>query len=254
MALVKCPECGKENVSDTATSCPDCGYNIKLYYDSYKALLEKEQRVEQEKERNREKHAIAIQALELERDRKISDVDNATVPTVKPTLMSIMFKNQKGSNAGLTYFVLFVLLASLIIFIITESQFFKVVFFISLFGGIPLDFIIANSNYKYACQRYERMSTDLFKYKKEEKERIEKEYNTKISNFENYGQLTVPTPEMIREKEKAENKPLIKCPTCGSTNINNISTVNRTASLFVAGLASSKIGKQFECKDCGYKW
>ena len=25
MALIKCPECGKE-VSDTAPSCPNCGY------------------------------------------------------------------------------------------------------------------------------------------------------------------------------------------------------------------------------------
>lgn len=33
MALVKCPECGRENVSDTATSCPDCGYNIKAHYN-----------------------------------------------------------------------------------------------------------------------------------------------------------------------------------------------------------------------------
>ena len=29
MALVKCPECGRENVSSTAKSCPGCGYNIK---------------------------------------------------------------------------------------------------------------------------------------------------------------------------------------------------------------------------------
>ncbi|WP_455615774.1 zinc ribbon domain-containing protein [Eisenbergiella sp.] len=26
MALVKCPECGRERVSDTAEACPDCGY------------------------------------------------------------------------------------------------------------------------------------------------------------------------------------------------------------------------------------
>lgn len=26
MALIKCPECGKENVSDTAKACPECGY------------------------------------------------------------------------------------------------------------------------------------------------------------------------------------------------------------------------------------
>ena len=33
MALVKCPKCGRENVSSTAKSCPECGYNIKAYYE-----------------------------------------------------------------------------------------------------------------------------------------------------------------------------------------------------------------------------
>lgn len=31
MALIKCPECGKEDVSDTAKRCPNCGFNIKKY-------------------------------------------------------------------------------------------------------------------------------------------------------------------------------------------------------------------------------
>lgn len=31
---MKCPECGRENVSSTAKSCPGCGYNIKTYYKS----------------------------------------------------------------------------------------------------------------------------------------------------------------------------------------------------------------------------
>ena len=30
MALVKCPECGREKVSDSAESCPNCGYAIKV--------------------------------------------------------------------------------------------------------------------------------------------------------------------------------------------------------------------------------
>jgi SOS response regulatory protein OraA/RecX len=34
MALVKCPECGRENVSDTAKCCPGCGYNLKNYYEN----------------------------------------------------------------------------------------------------------------------------------------------------------------------------------------------------------------------------
>lgn len=30
MALIKCPECGRENVSDSAEACPDCGYGINI--------------------------------------------------------------------------------------------------------------------------------------------------------------------------------------------------------------------------------
>lgn len=46
----------------------------------------------------------------------------------------------------------------------------------------------------------------------------------------------------------------IHCPTCGSNKIEKISGVSRAASVGVFGLASSKIGKTFECKSCGYKW
>lgn len=34
MSLIKCPECGRENVSDTAAACPNCGFNISNYYHS----------------------------------------------------------------------------------------------------------------------------------------------------------------------------------------------------------------------------
>lgn len=34
MAMIKCPECGRENVSSTAKSCPGCSYNIKAYYEA----------------------------------------------------------------------------------------------------------------------------------------------------------------------------------------------------------------------------
>lgn len=33
MALVQCPECGRKNVSDSAESCPDCGYGIRRHFD-----------------------------------------------------------------------------------------------------------------------------------------------------------------------------------------------------------------------------
>lgn len=40
MALIKCPECGHENVSDTATSCPNCGFNVRDYTDKINHELE----------------------------------------------------------------------------------------------------------------------------------------------------------------------------------------------------------------------
>lgn len=48
------------------------------------------------------------------------------------------------------------------------------------------------------------------------------------------------------------NKP--KCPTCGSTNVKHISTLNRAVSIGVFGLFSSKIGKNYECLNCKMKW
>ena len=45
-----------------------------------------------------------------------------------------------------------------------------------------------------------------------------------------------------------------KCPVCGSTNTERISTLNRTVSIATLGLASSKIGKQYQCKNCKHKW
>lgn len=32
MAIIKCPECQKE-VSDSAISCPNCGYGVKKHFD-----------------------------------------------------------------------------------------------------------------------------------------------------------------------------------------------------------------------------
>lgn len=45
-----------------------------------------------------------------------------------------------------------------------------------------------------------------------------------------------------------------KCPTCGSTNVRHISTLNRAVSIGVFGLFSSKIGKNYECLNCKTKW
>lgn len=51
MALIKCPECGKENVSDSAESCPECGYNIKAYFEKKEQMKKGANRNENKKEK-----------------------------------------------------------------------------------------------------------------------------------------------------------------------------------------------------------
>ena len=49
MALINCPECGRENVSDSAESCPNCGYGIKAHFEKIKAQEEKIRKEEERK-------------------------------------------------------------------------------------------------------------------------------------------------------------------------------------------------------------
>ena len=46
------------------------------------------------------------------------------------------------------------------------------------------------------------------------------------------------------------DNPLIECPYCHSHKVYKISTSNRVGSVLVAGIASSKIGKQWHCHNC----
>lgn len=56
MALEKCPECGRENVSDSAESCPGCGYKIKAHFDKIK--MERIHKESEAKEHERMKESI----------------------------------------------------------------------------------------------------------------------------------------------------------------------------------------------------
>lgn len=48
------------------------------------------------------------------------------------------------------------------------------------------------------------------------------------------------------------NKP--KCPTCGSTNVEKISTTSKVVGGALFGLFSSNVRNTMRCKHCGYKW
>lgn len=45
-----------------------------------------------------------------------------------------------------------------------------------------------------------------------------------------------------------------QCPTCGSTKIEKIGTVERATSIIGLGLLSKKINKTYKCLNCKYTW
>ncbi len=69
MALVKCPECGREKVSNSAEACPDCGYGIKAHFKKVRQE-EEERRKKEELHKLEEKRRKEREELEEERAKE----------------------------------------------------------------------------------------------------------------------------------------------------------------------------------------
>jgi len=90
------------------------------------------------------------------------------------------------------------------------------------------------------------------------KQKILEEYVKKSPEF---------SEELFRKREEKETaiahgggtpmtyqQDVPKCPTCGSTNVNKITTTQKAMGFLAVGVFSSNLGKTMECKNCGYKW
>lgn len=56
------------------------------------------------------------------------------------------------------------------------------------------------------------------------------------------------------KRKPATQQNAAKCPNCGSWNCRKLTNLNRSISFYLVGFGSNKIGKTFECNDCGYTW
>lgn len=105
-------------------------------------------------------------------------------------------------------------------------------------------------------QRYIYKSKDYQKTAEREKEYERDPKERDIDSFLNARQMAREGKEFKSESPriipKQTNVP--RCPTCGSTNISSIGTLERAGSVAAFGLASKKIGKTFKCSNCGYTW
>lgn len=160
MALIKCPECGRENVSDSAEMCPNCGYGIKAHFQE----IERKKLLEQQK---------------LEKERQYEELKRIREEKEQAELATIKMPSKPNLGQSLLIFgivfVPFMLLGLILPYRI--GFWFFLIFWL----------IVAFSSYNDNVKDYERAQQDFEKYQKEElsKKKMQKE-------MEEYRQINAP--------------------------------------------------------------
>jgi len=116
MALIKCPECGREGVSDSAESCPSCGYGIKAYHEK---ITEEENLFEEQRKSETNQVQEKINVTIKQEDIISSDLINYDNPEI-----NIMKKNKKRKILiiGIVFIILAIIITIITITVIKEKE------------------------------------------------------------------------------------------------------------------------------------
>lgn len=270
MALVKCPECGRMNVSDLAVACPNCGFPIKEHFSKIK----EEGQSQQDPERSEKK------IVKLTDSSKESDAYRrlVTVLNVEALIKAeeekkerdrienekhIKRENEKAQSSAETCG------RQRKAVVDAESKLLgkknkRMICLIIALGvaviGAPMATGSGSTPFVYVCACAFEFLMVLCVHSDVKK--AETELELAKSDFEEYERIIQKEKEAEekRKEEKMEERSRIYraqhpiCPQCGSNDTQRISTVNRAVSTATLGIASSTIGKQYKCNKCKHMW
>lgn len=266
MALIKCPECGKE-VSDRATACINCGYPLK--------------EIKNEADTNGIAALFTKFALTATLHTKVADIYSDVLNEVAKIKAAYVTQEANDIIAkslidGLIQipnklgWVDTKLFCELINFDILSSDAIEY-FADQLFTVISIQKYYDDGSggycnltqYFYAEYMVMKYASDNTKSKymtvlKTPYMGHPTAYDYVVTMYnQNSGRNTISQIAEVRRFSEGIGVPSntgLKCPVCNSVNIKKISTIGRIASIATLGLASSKIGKQYQCNKCGHKW
>lgn len=96
----------------------------------------------------------------------------------------------------------------------------------------------------------------IYRYTKEYRR-----YKMAQINFEVYQRMVIREQDEAKARQEVQAEiakirriNVLRCPICQSTNVTSISTASRAISIATVGLASGKIGKQYKCQNCKHMW
>lgn len=217
MALVTCPECGRENVSDSATACPVCGYDVKTHFERKKR---EEYELKRKDEENRRK--------EIKKQEFVKNIREPEEP------------RKSGFERACVWGCFLFAIFGIVIASTDPDDAVMGMLCAVVFGCLGVKSSIESER---------------------ELERKQNEYELAKKDFEAY-KVEILRQEIERqEREEIEKRlkqyevdKLPKCPVCKSHNTKKITVTSRAVSVAAVGVASSKIGKQYECRACKHKW
>lgn len=245
MALISCPECGREKVSNTTTSCPSCGYNIA---EHFKRLQEEEQLLKKEQEEKVQKQKEIEKLIRegvlgeetIKGIRRGWDMDEEIERDKMISRMSVP-KDPAETNSGCfgygcaTFFIgvpllglMFLILSGIRIDISAKDTIWMI---LSIGAGICAFFYTRRERAKEKAEyeRYKEMGDYAYK---------EERFNATDGL---YGYTSYTRSSIV-------------CPMCHMPAGERISTLDRSISVASQGLASPLIGKQYRCTHCFHKW
>ncbi|MDD3222729.1 MAG: hypothetical protein EOM34_07110 [Clostridia bacterium] len=255
MALINCPKCGRENVSDMAEKCPECEFEIKSYYQNIEKeelrnkkeqeLLEKQKKIdEQEARRIEEESKKQIKCPECgtyfyEKLRICPNCGFSMDDTENINKLKIIedLKNEADKKTWTWFLALAIIFGAGCIFMIYEGGGILI-----LLGGV-MTLIWTFLAWSFAQDKVEnknKLNLALDDYQT---------YKEKYGNKRPIQSVEITLKDMKEIQRVRENRG-VKCPYCSSTNIKNISGTSRLASAVTFGILSKKIGKQWHCNNC----
>lgn len=248
MSLILCPECNAQ-ISDKSTVCIHCGCPLIISSDISKEieLIENQLFDLNTALMQKEPHNLIYNKINSLFKIVHQKIENKANPQYDD-LLFIVTKHLCYNANIITHSTVTQYFSLLNMKYVTENGYTK---------SIELLQDIINNSSKHICFWF-----PLYQFLENAPE-INKNYlkilldtnnafgQPKINDVYAYAKEYLPkTPYLSLQNNNQKEQNTIKCPYCQSTNVTKISTAGRVASVGLFGLGSSKIGKQWHCKNC----
>lgn len=124
MALVKCPECGRENVSDNATSCPNCAFPIKTYFDEKKLNESNKLLYNIKKELREENRVKELENKKIIEEKKIQEESSKKKEIEEQEKLKFLIQSKREKRLFIISLgSIFIIIIAIIILIIKTTDF-----------------------------------------------------------------------------------------------------------------------------------